>query len=369
MSEQSHKKPFLNPARVLNNLNEKASQLKKIKKTYSLMRKLASINGINVSNEILDRVMYSTEMLPPLGKEYWWLLFFGREGERPVQLMLLIFRKNGQSMTFNGKKIILKSPTENKFQAATAGWVYNENKLHDLGDTNAITTVCLEKKALNSNISSQEMTLVGGYPDYALKVGNIIDLNMKNGKYLKESAAQGVFLPPFGMAWVDVFLDVEGIILGNEFKGTAHMQKVIGITTFGSFHWGRLFFNNGASASFFCLKAGKNSKKYFHSSVNFYDDKRKRIIKFKKPNLKISKKEGKTPVWIIEGQEGDKKIRVVLDSYATKKFIMKGGGSQVYIEYAVITEEFSLEAIDEKIDLKDLGRGVGTFEDAYGSPI
>ena len=48
---------------------------------------------------------------------------------------------------------------------------------------------------------------------------------------------------------------------------------------------------------------------------------------------------------------------------------MEGGGSQVYMEYAVIPREFSLKTTDQVITLWDLGKGVGTFEDAYGSPI
>jgi hypothetical protein len=48
---------------------------------------------------------------------------------------------------------------------------------------------------------------------------------------------------------------------------------------------------------------------------------------------------------------------------------MDGGGSQTYIEYAVIPKEFSLKTPDQSITLSDLGNGVGTFEDAFGSYI
>ena len=344
-------------------------KIKRIKETYSLIRKLASISGSNVSNVILDRVMYSTEMLPPLGKEYWWFLFFGRDGEIPMQLMLLIFRKYGQNMLFNDKRIVLKRLTENRFRAVTAGWVYDGKEFHDLGDTNAITTVYSKRKMIISGISDQRMVLRGGFPDYKLKVGNIIDLDIRKGDYLEDKDVCGVFIPPFGMAWVDVFSDAKGVVLGEEFRGTAHLQKVVGITTFGPFHWGRILFQNGSSTSFFCLKTGKESKRYFHRSLTFHDCKRKTVIEFKKPKLKISKKDGKMPTWIVEGQDDDKKLRIVLESYATRKFAMKGGGSQVYIEYAVIPKEFSLETTNQAITLSDLGRGVGTFEDAYGSPI
>lgn len=359
----------LSSAGAIDKIKKRINQIKRIKETYGLIQKLASINGSNVSNVVLDRVMYNTEMLPPLGKEYWWFLFFDRDGERPVELMLLIFRKYGQNMLFNDKRIALKKLAENRFRAVTSGWIYDGKEFHDLGDTNAITTVYSKRKAIISDISGQRMMLTGGFPDYKLKVGNVIDLNIRKGDYLEDKDARGVFIPPFGMAWVSVFSDAEGIVLGEKFKGTAHLQKVVGITTFGSFHWGRVFFQNGSTTSFFCLKTGKESKRYFHRSLTFHDYGRKKIIEFKKPELKISKKEEKTPTWVVEGQDDDKKLRIVLEPYATKKFTMKGGGSQIYIEYAVIPKEFSLKTTNQVITLSDLGRGVGTFEDAYGSPI
>jgi hypothetical protein len=369
MIGQLRNKSVLGSTKVFNKLKNEASKIRGVKETYSLIRELASISGSNVSNVILDRVMYSTEMLPPLGKEYWWFLFFGRDGERPMQLMLLIFRKYGRNMLFNDKKIILQKLTKNKFRAATAGWVYTGKEFHDLGDTNAITTIHSKRKMIISDISGQKIVFNGNFPDYKLKVGNVIDLNIKKGDYLKDKDGRGVFIPPFGMAWVDVFSDAEGIVLGEEFKGTAHLQKVVGITTFGPFHWGRIIFQNGSLLSFFCLKTGKDSKRYFHRSLTFHDHRKKNTIEFKKPKLKISKKEGKMPMWIVEGQDDDKKLRIVLESYAARKFAMNGGGSQVYIEYAVTPREFSLETANQMITLSDLGRGVGTFEDAYGSPI
>nr|QNO55480.1 hypothetical protein DEIOECNE_00030 [Methanosarcinales archaeon ANME-1 ERB7] len=81
------------------------NKIRGISETYRLIRKLSSINGSDVSKTLLDRVMYNVETLPPLGKEYWWFLFFGQEGEKPVQFMLLIFRKYGKKMLFNNKEM------------------------------------------------------------------------------------------------------------------------------------------------------------------------------------------------------------------------------------------------------------------------
>ena len=44
-------------------------KVRRIRGTYTLLRELSSINGANISRRLLDRVMYSFETLPPLGKE------------------------------------------------------------------------------------------------------------------------------------------------------------------------------------------------------------------------------------------------------------------------------------------------------------
>ena len=69
--------------------------------------------------------------------------------------------------------------------------------------------------------------------------------------------------------------------------------------------------------------------------------------------------------WIVEGSDIDKTLKMILETYATKQYVMKGGGSQVYTEYAVIPKEFNLKIKDRTITLDDMGNGVGTLEDAY----
>ena len=113
---------------------------------------------------------------------------------------------------------------------------------------------------------------------------------------------------------------------------------------------------------FFCLKTGKNSKTYFRRSLVFHDIENKRIIRFDNPKLKILKMGNN---WIVEGSDIDKTLKMVLETYATKRYVMKGGGSQVYIEYAVIPKEFNLKTKDRTITLDNTGKGVGTLEDAY----
>jgi len=337
----------------------KLGKAREIADMYLRIRKLSAISGPNVDKPLLDRVMYSSETLPPLGKEYWWLLFFGRDGERPVQLMLLIFRKHGKRMLFNGREMSFKKLGKKKFLAVTAGWIYDGKRMRDLGDTNAVVEI--SGKKIISEISGQRIVLSGGFPDYRLKVGKTIDLRVRKGDYLEDRDAYGILVPPFGMGWVDAFSEVEGTVLGKRFKGSAHLQKVFGVTIFGPFHWGRVVFEGNSAVSFFSVKTGRKGKN-FCLYLNFYDKKRGEIISFKRPWLKVSKA-GES--WKVEGRDRDKEFRMVLEPYAEKEFTMKGGGYQEYVEYAVIAKEFNLKTKDRVITLEDLGKGVGSFEDAY----
>jgi len=341
-------------------------EIKGIRGTYALLRELNSINRANVSGELLDRVMYSFEALPPLGKEYWWFLFFGNDGR---QMMLLIFRKFGRTMVFNGEKVSLKKIDQSAFQAVTAGWICDRKEMHDLGVTNPIIVASPREKTIVSEIYDQKINLKGSFPEYELKIDGLVQLKMTEGDFLENRDAHGVFIPPFGVGWVDIYSNAEGNMLGEEFAGTAHLQKVVGVMPYGSFHWARVIFQNRSTVSFFCLKTGKDSKRYLHRSMNFYDNETKRYIRFKKPRLEISGERGKTSTWTIKGWDKDNELRIVLEAYAEKRFTMNGGGSQVYIEYAVAPNEFSFETKNQKITLEDLGKGVGTFEDAYGLPV
>jgi len=72
--------------------------------------------------------MYSTELVPPAGQGILVAPFFGREGEMPVQLMILIFRKNGQSMILTTKKSFLSDWAKINFKLLPlAGYLMETN--------------------------------------------------------------------------------------------------------------------------------------------------------------------------------------------------------------------------------------------------
>lgn len=338
-------------------------KIKGIKETYSLIKKLAAIGGAGLTDELASRTMFNVEKLPPLGKEYWWFIFFSNEGEKPVQLMVMICRTYGKKMMFDGKEMILSEIVDNKIRAVTTGWICDEKGMHELGNTNAITEIKGNK--IVSELSDQEVILEGDFPNYKFKVGDIINLDLKKSHYLHDKEGFGEFFPPFGLAWINLYSNVEGTVLGKNFKGTALLQKVFGVTIMGPFHWLRLHFKDGSAARFFCFKPYKESKRYFSSSFNFYDHKNKKVINFDKVDLDI-REQGKT--WIVTGKSKDKisEFKVVLDVYGHRKFNMKGDGSLIYNEYAITPTEFVLKTKDEEITLDDLGKGgVGTFEDTY----
>ncbi len=327
---------------------------------YRLLGEVSSINGFDVDRSLLDRVMFRSEALPPLGKEYWWFLFFDGSGEKPVQIMLVLYRKHGGRMLFNGVEMELGQSGGAEFLGVAAGWIFDGEKMRDLGEGNE--TVRLSDGEISTRVSGEEMVLRGGYPDYTLRVGDLINLKMCRGPFLAGNDARGVFLPPFGMGWVDIYSAARGTVLGKSFDGSAHLQKVFGVTIYGPFHWGRLVFGNGSVASFFTLKTGKESKAFLHRSFALHDKAEGAMIMFSNPSLKIGRH---TSGWEVEAKDRDKTVRLRLENYAEKTITMRGGGSQVYTEYAVNVAEFRLQTGDRIVTLEDLGAGVGTFEDAY----
>jgi hypothetical protein len=219
------------------------SGLQEIKGFYSLLFQLRGINGENFDESLITRVMFNSETLPPMGKEYWWYLGFDFTGEKPRQLMILIFRKHGEKMFFNDKEMTLKTYRKNRFKAVTSGWVYDGEQVVSLGNTNAI--VELQPNRIVTNLSGQELIISGEYPHYTISLGDLIDLNIERSASPQKKLAQGVLVPPFGVGWVDTFGSVEGTVYGQGFKGESHLQKVVGVNPFGPFHWSRLVFHIG----------------------------------------------------------------------------------------------------------------------------
>jgi hypothetical protein len=327
---------------------------------YRLLGKVSSVNDFGADKSLLDRVMFHSEALPPLGKEYWWFLFFDGSGDKPVQIMLVLYRKHGRRMLFNGVEMELGRTNGGEFLGVAGGWVFDGEKLVDLGEFNEI--VRLGDGEIATRLADKEMMLHGGYPDYTLRIDDLIDLKMGRSEFLADNTARGVFIPPFGMGWVDIYTTAKGTVAGKPFDGSAHLQKVFGVTIYGPFHWGRFVFSDGSVASFFTLKTGKESSTFIHRSFALHHKASGEKIIFNNPRLEIGRRDGG---WVVEAADADKKARIRLENYAEKTTTMKGGGSQVYTEYAVKVDEFRLEAGNRVINLKDLGRGVGTFENAY----
>ncbi len=339
-------------------------KIKELRKTYGLFQTLSAIHGPDIDQALLDKVIYSSELLPPFGKEYWWFLFLGQEREKPIQFMLMICRKYGRTIWIDSKEMTLQRMSNNQFKAAVTGWVSDESKIHNLGDTNAL--IKIKDNQINAELAGEKLTFQGSFPDYRLKIGSSIDLKIKKSKLIskRDKEAYGMFMPPVGAGWINLYPDVEGTILGKEFKGTGHLQKVVGVTPHFPYNWLRIIFKNGSMARFSCIKPSKESQIYLRKGANFYDNNKGQLIELTGPEIKIIK-EKNSLLWTFEGRDTNKNMRLVLEVYAKKQFVLKGSGSLTYIEYCVIPKEFFFKTKTQTITLNDLGKGVGTLEDAY----
>ncbi|MBU0546751.1 MAG: hypothetical protein ABH876_01770 [Patescibacteria group bacterium] len=332
-----------------------------LKKTYSLLRKTSRIQGPDIDQKLIDQIMYSFEALPPFGKEYWWFLFLDNDGPKPIQLMLMICRKYGKEMWIDDTKMTLKDLGKDGIKSAVTGWLYDGNKMINLGNTNGI--VKITDKKIITEIAGNKLIFEGSFPFYKLTVGDIIDLNISHENTLvkRNKEAYGIFWPPFGVGYFNLYPDVSGTIFGKTFQGTGHLQKVVGIAPHFPYNWVRIIFKNGSMLRFSDIRP---KKIHVERSIDFYDNNENKIIKFSKPSLKISRSDNSL-IWTLEGQDKNNYAKVVLEAYAKKQFVMKGGGSLTYVEYCVIPKELILKIKEKTITLNDLGDGVGTLEDAY----
>jgi hypothetical protein len=332
-----------------------------IKKTYNLFRTTAKIHGPDIDQKLVDRIMYNFESLPPLGKEYWWFLFFGNSGPKPIQLMLLICRKYGKKMWIDNNEMALKRIGKNEAKSAVSGWLYDGDEVINLKDANAAVKI-IDKKII-AEIDNKELIFEGSFPHYKLKIGDDVSLDISHENTLvkRNKEAYGIFWPPIGAGYFNLYPDVSGIIYGKTFNGTGHLQKVVAVAPHFPYNWIRIIFQNGSMLRLSDIKPGKI---HLERSINFYDNIGNEIINFHKPESKISKSSDSL-IWTLEGQDKNNYVKVVLEAYAQKKFVLKGGGSLTYFEYCVVVKELILKLKEKTITLNDLGDGVGTLEDAY----
>jgi hypothetical protein len=334
-----------------------------ILETYNIIRRLSKINGPDISKSLIDRVMFKSEALLPLGKEYWWFIAFDNRSETPKQLMLLIYRKHGRKMLFNGKEMSFHASDHDEFMVVTSGWFFDGLNMHELGDHNVTAT--LDHGKLTSSVSHQKLVIAGSFPNYQILLGNLIRLEIGESNTLRGKMGNGVMIPPLAMGWVDAYGAIEGEVMGESFIGEAHLQKVVGISPPLSFFWFRLLFADSSVLTSFSLKTGKDSDTLFHRSLKFFDKSNNETILFKNPRLKFTKTENKPLNWIIEGWDDQRELRVVLESHGKKCYTTKGGGTQVDTEYIVTPTELTLKTPERIITLEDVGRGGGSLEDGH----
>lgn len=310
----------------------------------------------------IDEWMFSSEDLPMFGKEYWWMLFTSTKKNSKDQLVATFGRSQG-NVTVNDSSI--PSDSKNKDTNAAVVWTYKKGKKPLL---NAQSKLILKENNLKLTSDSTEFLLYGKFPKYTvriLKEGKIIcDLELDETKGThKPYEFSEYFKGVFGYQLLNLFLDFKGTLFGEPMEGKVLLQKVIGIGPFIPWKWGRIVFRNGSFLSFFRLRLGELGIKYdFLSSMYFYNAKTNETCRFN--NIKITEFCPERPLWIVHS--ADKKCLLVANTYSEEPFLLQARGKFKYLEYLAEVKELYLESGGEKINLKDLGSGIGMLEHATG---
>ncbi len=305
----------------------------------------------------IDDMLFSSEELPILGKEYWFLLFIEKKGKR--QLMVTFGRGKLKGYSVNETSIEKK-----RDNSIFESWYYDNGVKEQPTRT---TKTNVKKRGLSTFGDGVEFTFSGSYPKYEVCLKNegkpTAKLKLKVPEKGERFEFVEYFKVMFGFGAISIFPEFKGTLNGKRFEGSCFVQKVVVTAPIIPWNWCRVHFRNGSVLSYFTLRIPKTPKKFW-TALNFYDAESNKIHHFS--GAKISKF-GKSQTYVyLETESRDSELECVLKVYASKRFKMKNRILFNYTQYLVNVESVRFRTGRKVISEKDLDAGTGFMEDTDG---
>lgn len=306
----------------------------------------------------VDEMLFAFEKLPVLGKEYWFMLFTERNGNR--QLLVTFGRGRSGQYSVNETSVPEKSSENSIFES----WFYDQ-RIHEFPTRAAV--VSIGKNSIAASGKGLEFSFSGNYPKYALSLRNE---GMDTASLaLKEPDIGGrfdfieYFKALFGFGAISMFSDFTGVLNGKSFEGRGFIQKVVLSVPIIPWSWVKVNFSSGSAITYFNLRVPRTPKK-FSVSLEFYDAGTDTVHKFHEASLC---KFGKNAVhWCLEASAGGAELECVLKVYAVKKFRMESRTLFHYTQYLVEIESIRFSYGRRVVSEKETGPGIGFVEDTEG---
>ena len=312
----------------------------------------------------IDEFLFTPDELPYLGKEYWFLLLTGTGNNHTDQLMISFGRNKNNTMTIDGQNQM--TDTDEYMGGIGEIWYHNRGKTKKLGK--------LGGKIISTDLGVEFSTMEyhvkfsGKFPNYRVEVGvdNQTVVSVATTAPKIGDSMEFFSIDRFNMGVVvgNVYLDFEGQIAEQDFKGRAYMQKVVMSAPFIPWYWGRFVFQNGSVLVFFLLWVDfPGMDRVIYTQGKFYDVEQQKYHVFK--NFNIDHYEN-TPYFILHHQSEKYNIFVMMDCYTNNIFRMESRGEFVYNEMFAEIREIRIEIGDDLYDNNYFGKGSGSLEEATG---
>jgi hypothetical protein len=339
-----------------------------------------------------DDMFFRFESLPPLGKEYWFMLFSSTQKDSKQQLIVTAGRGVGgytvnharadslgarfsAFSSLNALKNLTApvSPTEKK--AAAVVWAYDTKKRVYI-DGPSVTRANNASKGKANSLAiegkNSRVELTGAYPRYKLTVRQagktVASLSLRKPKKGKAVEIADMFrvpgLPGLGIGIVNLYFDFSGTLHGKPFTGACYVQKVVCVTPFAPWNWVRVRFRDGSTLEFFVPRVELGELKIpLERWARVTDAKTGRTAEFS--NFKLQQiGKGATRRLVLSNKAGT--LFCEMSAYAVQPFRFAALGTFAYDEYLVQVRDFRAKTPGGWRSMDDLKGGVGIFEDATG---
>lgn len=324
-----------------------------------------------------DKLFFTFEDLPMMGKEYWFLYFLVPGGKKQT---VLTFGRAEDPVMVNQTSVDKAmerggwNAQPDSLHCAAVCWMHDEKK-KVLIDSHA--QVRLEREGegrkvnrLTASSGPQHRVIVEGkYPEYEIRLvddGKTIfsahaHPPKKGMPYEIVNLLRTPLVSQFGAVMANYYFEFEGKMNGRALAGKAYLQKVVAVMPLAPWNWVRLEFAGGAAFDFFAAKPLGNGKRELHFACNDFLEIRGRKIKTGKLTLSSWLTGGKRR-WLLTGKD----FFLSMESFAMQPFVMKQKMTFRYDEYLVVVRDFAMKAEGKTYTLDKLGAGSGIVEEASG---
>lgn len=331
-----------------------------------------------------DKLFFTFEDLPMMGKEYWFLYFLV-PGEK--KQTVLTFGRAEDGVRVNQTSVDKAAESgEGGWRAGEGGshmeslpcaavcWMYDKKK-RVLIDSHA--QVRLEREGKGSKVNrliassgpEHQVIVEGKYPGYDIRLvddGKTIfsahaHPPKKGMPYEIVNLLRTPLVSQFGAVMANYYFEFEGKMNGRALAGKAYLQKVVAVMPLAPWNWVRLEFAGGATFDFFAAKPLGSDRKEIHFACNDFLEIRGRKLKTGKLTLS-SWLTGEKRRWLLTGKD----FYLSMESFAMQPFVMKQKMTFRYDEYLVVVRDFAMKADGKTYCLEKLGAGSGIVEEASG---